>query len=97
MTFKLNPDYKIIGRVLGEYFEHEVYSEEGYTEGEIIYHCTYMYAEGNYSCDCNKRGFTGLFDDEPICGDTIGYDELWLVRKDGTKIDLLKEGWFKND
>ena len=31
-----------------------------------------------------------------ICsGGTMKYEELWLVREDGKRIDLLKEGWFK--
>lgn len=101
MTFKVNPDYKIIGRVLGESFENEVYSEDACSESDIIHHQTYMYAEGNYQCDCNKRIFSELFSDDELdklgCGDTINYDELWLLHKDGTIIDLLKEGWFKNE
>lgn len=93
----LNQDYKILGKVLGVEFQHNVYSEQGDTEERVISGSAYMYTEGNYSCDCDKMFFAGYSEQELDCGDSISYEELWLVRKDGTKIDLLKEGWFKNE
>lgn len=98
-TFTQNKDYLIQGRVLGKQFTHEVYSKPEDDETEIVYSSTYEYHEGNYSCDCNKRIFADadVPEYEDLCGDSIAYEELWLVHKDGTKIDLLKEGWFKND
>lgn len=99
-TFTENKDYTIQGKVLGKQFTHEVYSKLEDDEDEIVYSNTYQYHEGNYSCDCNKRLFAGYDeqDDEYCyCGDSISYEELWLVRKDGTKVDLLKEGWFNNE
>ena len=100
MTFAVNPDYTIHGKVLGQTFVHSVYSKKDATLGEIIDHCTYMYAEGNYECDCNKRIFSGLFEDEEIdalgCGSEIKYEKLDLICPEGKVVDLLKEGWFEN-
>lgn len=100
MTFALNPNYEIHGQVLGQGFIHTVYSEEGNTLDEIVYHHTYLYAEGNYECDCNKRIFSGLFDDEEIdalgCGSEIKYEKLDLICPEGKVVNLLKEGWFEN-
>ncbi len=44
-----------------------------YTEVE---HIEFMWREGNYSCDCNRRLFIGRltdpsYDDDLPCGDTI--------------------------
>ena len=96
-TYTENNRYTIQGKVLGIPFTHSVYSEPGDDEEDIVYESTYLYHEGNYSCDCNKIEFAGLLreDEQGTCGDTIKYEELWLVREDGKRIDLLKEGWFK--
>ena len=96
-TYTENNRYTIQGKVLGIPFTHSVYSELEDDEEDIVYKSTYLYSEGNYSCDCNKIEFAGLLreDEQGVCGDTIKYEELWLVREDGKRIDLLKEGWFK--
>ena len=96
-TYTENNRYTIQGKVLGTPFTHSVYSELEDDEEDIVYESTYLYSEGNYSCDCNKIEFAGLLreDEQGVCGDTIKYEELWLVREDGKRIDLLKEGWFK--
>ena len=96
-TYTENNRYTIQGKVLGIPFTHPVYSELEDDEEAIVYESTYLYSEGNYSCDCNKIEFAGLLreDEQGACGDTIKYEELWLVREDGKRIDLLKEGWFK--
>ena len=96
-TYTENNRYTIQGKVLGIPFTHSVYSEIEDDEEDIVYKSTYLYSEGNYSCDCNKIEFAGLLreDEQGVCGDTIKYEELWLVREDGKRIDLLKEGWFK--
>ena len=92
-----NNRYTIQGKVLGIPFTHSVYSELEDDEEDIVYKSTYLYSEGNYSCDCNKSEFAGLLreDEQGVCGDMIKYEELWLVREDGKRIDLLKEGWFQ--
>lgn len=96
-TYTENKRYTIQGKVLGIPFNHSVYSEPEDDEEDIVYESTYLYHEGNYSCDCNKIEFAGLLreDEHGACGDAIKYEELWLVREDGKRIDLLKEGWFK--
>lgn len=98
MTFGLNRDYKIHGCVLGQEFVNSVYSDSAATLEEITYNCTYAYAEGNYECDCNKRIFSGLFEDEEIdalgCGSEIKYEKLDLICPEGKVVNLLKEGWF---
>ena len=96
-TYTENNRYTIRGKVLGIPFTHSVYSEPEDDEEDIVYESTYLYHEGNYSCDCNKRIFANIEvpEEEDVCGDKIQYEELWLVREDGKRIDLLKEGWFK--
>ena len=100
MTFGLNRDYAIHGQVLGQAFVNSVYSDSAATLEEIIHNCIYVYAEGNYECDCNKRIFSGLFEDEEIdalgCGSEIKYEKLDLICPEGKVVDLLKEGWFEN-
>jgi len=91
---KKNKDYTIQGKVLGVNFTNYIYSIIGESLDNIIHNSSYLYSEGNYGCDCNKRIFAGVSisgDNEP-CGQTIVYEELFLVHKDGTKIDLLQEG-----
>ena len=96
-TYTENNRYTIQGKVLGIPFTHSVYSEPEDDEEDIVYESTYLYHEGNYSCDCNKIELAGLLreDEQGACGDTIKYEELWLVRENGKRVDLLKEGWFK--
>ena len=92
-----NNRYTIHGKVLGIPFTRSVYSEPEDDEEDIVYEITYLYSKGNYSRDCKKIEFAGLLreDEQGACGDTIKYEELWLVREDGKRIDLLKEGWFQ--
>ena len=87
----------IEGRVLGKQFTKDFYSLEDATLEEIIYEAVYLYAEGNYSCDCNKLSFIGADNEFYCCGDEYKYEELFLITQEGGKIDLLKESWFLDD
>ena len=80
-TYTENNRYTIQGKVLGIPFTHSVYSELEDDEEDIVYESTYLYHEGNYSCDCNKIEFAGLLreDEHGACGDTIKYEELQQV------------------
>jgi len=96
--YEENKDYRIEGKVLDRDFSNSVYSKTGDGLAEIADECAYAYAEGNYSCDCNKRLFAGFDeqdDDDCYCGDTIKYEELFLVYKDEMKVDLLTSWRFK--
>ena len=59
-TYTENNRYTIQGKVLGIPFTHSVYSELEDDEEDIVYESTYLYSEGNHSCDCNKIEFVGL-------------------------------------
>lgn len=98
--FKLNPNYKIQGAVLGKSFEEDVYSYPDDTLDKLTRDLSYYYSEGNCGCDCNKRILADaeVSEDEDLCGDTIKYEVLNLVHKDnGVVVDLLKQPWFEND
>jgi len=89
----LNDRYVVEGRVLGVNFTNKVYTKDSQTIEEIIGCVVYTYAEGNYSCDCNKVAFAGLDNEEgepSPCGENIRYEELLLVDKiTGLSCDLL--------
>ncbi len=42
---------------------------------------TYWWAEGNFSCDCNRWDFVG--DEEMECGETICIDQIEPIDYDG--------------
>jgi hypothetical protein len=91
-------EYKIIGRVLGEAFENPVYPEDGSSLEDIIDQQAYIYTEGSYGCDCNKRLFSGLYDeDDYACGDEFAYEVLDLITPQGLVINLLEHERFKED
>lgn len=91
-------DYTVKGKVLDTFFTESVYAKLTDTEKEIIYNETYKHAEGNPSCDCCKRLYANpdIDDEYNPCGDTISYQELFLVTPDNRKIDLLKECYFSD-
>lgn len=95
--YKLSEYYSIEGKVLGEHFTNTVYAKDSDNEEDIIHNLTYNYAEGNLSCDCNKVLLVPPFDadQETPCGETIPYQELFLVKSSGEKINLLNLGYFK--
>lgn len=98
---KLSTEWKIKGKVLDFEFENPVYSSKGDTVEDLIQDADWMYSEGNFGCDCNKRIFACVdIDDseDSFCGDSIKYQELFLVNiPSGLKIDLLKVGvWLKD-
>lgn len=97
--YEENKDYRIEGKVLGVNFSNSVYTNPKYNHDQIVDESAYFYAEGNYSCDCNKRLFAdvGSLEDDGPCGGSIKYEELFLVYKDGTKIDLLTSPRFEDD
>ena len=88
--------YVVKGKVLDTFFTESVYAKQSDTEKEIIHNEVYRYAEGSPSCDCCKRLYANpdIDDEYNPCGDTISYQELFLVTPDDRKIDLLKEGYF---
>lgn len=70
-------------------------------EEALLHHFWYMWMEGNYSCDCNKRIFlcrsddtTDEEEDEALnspCGDTMKIASLVVTRPDGTSLSLNLE------
>lgn len=66
------------------------------TEDEVLSGIQYMFFEGNYSCDCNKRLFLAraAHEDEPEdidCGDTLPIKSLVVTRPDGTTVTFTPE------
>ena len=50
----------------------------------------YLFIEGNYSCDCNRRLFLADAHQQPRpadppCGETLQLSSLTLIRPDGTE------------
>lgn len=62
-------------------------------EEELFSNIRYMYEEGNYSCDCNRKLFIAsakhqIEDIDAACGDTIKLKRLTVIRPDGTEVIL---------
>ena len=63
-------------------------------EQDVLDGIAYMFGEGNYSCDCNKKLFLwyagGKQGEEPEseCGDTLEIASLVVIRPDASEIDL---------
>jgi hypothetical protein len=60
------------------------------SEQELFETIDYMFLEGNYSCDCNKRLFLARasHEEEPEeshCGDTLKIKRLTVIRPDATE------------
>lgn len=71
------------------------------SEEELLKSIVSEYAEGNFSCDCNKRSLLACagHEDEPDpnpCGDELAIESLWVIRPDGAAIDLTADlkGYF---
>lgn len=65
-------------------------------EDMLIAGMVYMYTEGNYSCDCNKRLFIARAyqEDEPDdseCTDKIELVKLTLIRPDLTELVIFED------
>lgn len=63
-------------------------------ESEIFQSMEFMYTEGNYSCDCNKKLFLAYSRNEDIedveCGDKIILKRLTAIRPDMTEKVLFE-------
>jgi len=67
-------------------------------EQDLFKSIVFIFTDGNYSCDCNKRAFLARAnqEDEPerdadICGDTILLKRLTAIRPDGSEVLLWEE------
>lgn len=63
------------------------------SESALFQNMAFMYTDGNYSCDCNKRLFWCRAQqlDEPAdsaCGDTMRLKRLTAIRPDGSECVL---------
>lgn len=63
------------------------------SEEDLLSSITYMYNEGNFSCDCNKRLFLARAmqqdePDNPQCGDTLKIVELTVIRPNRSEVPL---------
>ena len=67
-------------------------------EQELFEGIEFMFTEGNYSCDCNRRLFLarahqqddpGDGEDNP-CGDTMILERLTAIRPDGSEVILYE-------
>lgn len=58
------------------------------SEDDLASTAVYMFLDGSYSCDCNRRAFLAYAIDEDNphaeCGDTLILKRLDLFRPDGT-------------
>lgn len=61
-------------------------------EHDLFESIVYMFTEGNYSCDCNRRAFLARAyqqeepeGDDDMCGDTMLLKQLTAIRPDGTE------------
>lgn len=70
------------------------------SEDDLFQTMLFMYAEGNYACDCNRRLFLARAhqQDEPEespCGETIQIKRLTAIRPDGSEYVLWsgENGW----
>jgi len=60
-------------------------------EDDLAQTVEYIYTEGNFSCDCNKRLFLARAyqqdepDEDDECGDTLIIERLTLIRPDGSE------------
>lgn len=66
------------------------------SEDDLAGTIQYMFTDGNYSCDCNKRLFLARAhqQDEPDdldCGDTLTINRLTLIRPDGSEREIEVE------
>lgn len=52
------------------------YEEDDYKKGISIGSILYIWAEGDYSCDCNRSLFFGL--PEMKCGEKIKITKFWI-------------------
>lgn len=59
------------------FYETKVFTCSHEDKSDIYSHVRYMWFEGNYSCDCNRRSFRAGHNliDNP-CGDTIGVKDI---------------------
>lgn len=89
-------EYKVIGKVFGRPFELSFKRKDGEPEAEFIHCLSYLFNEGNYSCDCNKAALVGAEEflvDEAIkypCGDFEDYSELKLYKDRVEIFDFVK-------
>ena len=58
-------------------------------EADMIRSIVWLYADGDWSCDCNRKHFIAEAYCEPDpkvpCGDTLQLTRLTLIRPDGTE------------
>ena len=71
------------------------------SEDDLFRTMEYMYLEGNYSCDCNKKLFLAdaiQAEGEPNedCGDEIKLKRLTAIRPDGTERVLWPNAEVRN-
>ena len=66
------------------------------TEPELLSTMKYMYLDGNYSCDCNKRLFLDYAhqNDPPDlldydCGDELEIESITVIRPNGERVVLI--------
>lgn len=96
MKVYLAEGYKVKGKVFGVEFSHNVYFIEGNSLEENIDNLAYSYAEGNFSCDCNKALFADIDDEGDYpCGDNEPYEELKLYYNDEVIYNLLNNKRFE--
>lgn len=63
------------------------------SEEDLALAIEFMFSEGNYSCDCNKRLFLDRAHQRPEqeefqCGETMRIKALILIRPDGSELPL---------
>ena len=85
---RINCRVKITGTFKGQPFE---YTDPESTPGSQFYDrdgdpSRFWWAEGNFSCDCNRGQFVGL--DEMECGETINIDKIEPIDFDGKTLEL---------
>lgn len=63
------------------------------SEAEILRTIEFMYTDGNYACDCNRKLFLARAKQQPEpvedrCGDTLKIKSLRVLTPDGRDLDL---------
>jgi hypothetical protein len=62
------------------------------TEEDLAGTVLFQFLENNYSCDCNLMLFLaraeGIEDPDTVCGETLEFKTIHLVRPDGTSFQI---------
>jgi hypothetical protein len=65
------------------------------TESELFETMVWMFTDGDFSCDCNKRSSLAQAYQQPgpdtvVCGDTMPVKRLTAIRPDASKVVLYE-------